>query len=143
MVDYIQNTNCINEEGDIVDDLKLINESTELENIVHELVDSVIQTEADFYLENGNSTSKTYRPINFLVTLFGILKEQDAIQKATGEYKPVYLIRKRKSYRTYTSNPVYHLYFFIGTYDEIKNKLTKLSEYEDNLEKTHERYHIW
>ena len=120
---YIEYINDVNEQNN--EKLDCINTSDELNEIANKLLLSLVQSVADYCIGKDSGRKKPLYDefLNGLMILFSLLKQN----------KPVYLINNNYDLVECSS-----FCFFIGTHDEIKNKLEKL--YEDRYNRKKENY---
>jgi hypothetical protein len=99
-----------------------INESVVLNGLASKLASSVLENAAfSFILREKDKTKPRYDGlISAICAVFHLMKNANN--------KPIFLITD-----SYSSELVTGFYFFIGHFDEVKNKLEKLAEDPENL----------
>jgi hypothetical protein len=119
---YIENTFYISSKDEDKTGLTMmINQSDELDDLAEKLVESTLHENAKFIVtKSGSSKARFVDLINAVTATYAI------IQQANG--RPVFLVKD------HYENPTGY-YFFIGSHDEIKQKLQELSRVECNLKK--------
>lgn len=120
---YIENIHTKDERSGKLDSLIEINKSYELNEIAERLVPSCLESVCDVFVPKESKTKA--RVVDLLSGMAGVFK----IIKIAND-RPVFLIQNHFDWEVATG-----FFFFIGTHEEVRQKLLKLTEERYNLKK--------
>src|SRR5574339_210211 len=126
---YIENTFYISKKDENKNGLTMsINQSDELDDLAENLTESTLSQNANFVItKTGNTKARHVDVVNAFTACYAV------IQQASG--RTVYLVRDH-----YDNDVASGFYIFIGSHEEIKQKLQELSQDEWNKKKNRYSY---
>jgi hypothetical protein len=120
---YVENVNYIGAQDKVDGAVDQINRSEELDDLAKQIIASYLQESCDVFFLKESKTKA--RVVDLLSGMAGAYK---LIQTAKG--RPVFIVQDNHSWENCSG-----FYFFIGTYQEIRQKLLELSQDSHKLRK--------